>query len=158
MTGLCVCRNSPSQVLCFSCSQLGSIGCCNVTNARYANDAQDVNLAAAYSESPSPSTSLKGSFTNLGAESALGSRGNKENEGGRNHSKAGSENKSFEKQNQVLLGEAASLARLNSLFFFFFIFCLIFVMAVEECHGNPRLGARACAKRSKRSNSENLTP
>lgn len=68
---------------------------------------QDSNLAAAYSESPSPSPSLKGSFTNLGAESALGSRGNKENEGGGKRSKAISENKYTEKQNQVLLGEAA---------------------------------------------------
>ena len=114
-----------------------------MTNARYANDAQDMNLAAAYSESPSPSTSLKGSFTNLGAESALGSRGNKENEGGGNGSKASSENKYLEKQNQVLLGEATSPARLNSLFFlvfFFFFFsclcssfffCLVFLIAIE---------------------------
>lgn len=78
------------------------------------NNAQDVNLAAAYSESPSPGQSLKGSFTNLGAEAALGSRGNKENEGGGNRSKAGSENKYLEKQNQVLLGEATLVACLNT--------------------------------------------
>lgn len=71
-----------------------------------------MNLAAGYSESPSPSQSAKGSFTNLGAESARGSRGNKENEGGsRQSSKAGSEGKYLEKQNQVLLGEAAAYVR-----------------------------------------------
>lgn len=89
-------------------------------NLKVCNNTQDVNLAAAYSESPSPS--LKGSFTNLGAESALGSRGNKENEGGRKHSKAGSENRYLEKQNQVLLGEPTSLARPSS--------------SVSSSHGN----------------------
>lgn len=72
------------------------------------NNMQDTDLAAAYSESPSPSQSAKGSFTNLGAESAQGSRGNKENEGGIRRNRAGSESKYFDKQNHVLLGEAAA--------------------------------------------------
>ena len=128
--GASVSRNSPFQLLCFSCSWLHSICCCNMPAAQSANDAQDVNSAAAYSESPSPSPSLKGSFTNLGAESALGSRGNKENEGGRKRSKTGSESKYLENQNQVLLGATSSLARLTPLFF---LFCLIFITAVEAC-------------------------
>ena len=61
--------------------------------------------AAAYSESASPSQSVKGSFTNLGAESVQGIKGNKENEGGNRRSKAGSESKYLDKQNHVLLGE-----------------------------------------------------
>ena len=114
-----------------------------------ANGAQDVNLAAAYSESPSPGPSLKGSFTNLGAEPALGSRGNKENEGGGKRSSAGSENKYLEKQNQVLLGEADSCACLNFLLCFFSF--LIFFMAIQACscqgNCNARLSARACASK-----------
>lgn len=105
-----------------------------------------MNLAAAYSESPSPGPSLKGSFTNLGA---VGSRGNKENEGGRNRSSPGSENKYLEKQNQVLLGEADSCACLNFLLCFFSF--LIFFMAIQACscqgNCNARLSARACASK-----------
>ncbi|KAL3146727.1 hypothetical protein ABBQ38_014714 [Trebouxia sp. C0009 RCD-2024] len=73
-------------------------------NTPFTQRLQDTDLAAAYSESPSPSQSAKGSFTNLGAESAQGSRGNKENEGGIRRNRAGSESKYFDKQNHVLLG------------------------------------------------------
>lgn len=66
---------------------------------------QDVNLAAAYSENPSPSQSVKGSFTNLAAESASGSSGGKENQGAGRRSKTGSENKYMEKPNHLLLGK-----------------------------------------------------
>ncbi len=68
---------------------------------------QDANLAAAYSKGASPSQSAKGSCTNLGAEAAHGSRGNKENEGGNSRSRAGSDTKYPDKQSHVLLGEAA---------------------------------------------------
>ena len=76
-------------------------------NHRKCKNLQDMNLAATYSESPSPSQSVKGSFTSLGAESARDSRGNKENEGGDRRSKAGSDSKYLEKQHHVLLGETA---------------------------------------------------
>ena len=66
---------------------------------------QHVNMAAAYSENPSPSQSVKGSFTNLAAQPAPGTRGNKENAPGGKHGKAGSENKYLERQNHVLLGQ-----------------------------------------------------
>lgn len=69
---------------------------------------QDTDLAAGYSESLSPSQSAKGSFTNLGAETTQGSRGNKENAGGVRRSRAGFESKYLDKQNHMLLGKAAA--------------------------------------------------
>lgn len=68
-----------------------------------------MNLAAAYSENPSPSQSVKGSFTNLAEESAPGSRGNKENRAAGRRSKTGSETKYLEKQTHILLGQPKDL-------------------------------------------------
>ena len=66
-------------------------------------------MAAAYSENPSPSQSVKGSFTDLAEESAPGRRGNKENRAGGRRGKAGSETKYLEKQTHILLGQPKHL-------------------------------------------------
>ncbi|KAL0043348.1 hypothetical protein WJX79_002420 [Trebouxia sp. C0005] len=65
---------------------------------------QEVNLAAAYSENPTPCHSSRGNSTTSSASSTRGFRGNKENEGGGRRSKAKSEAKSGQNQTLTLLG------------------------------------------------------
>lgn len=66
---------------------------------------QEVNLAAAYSENPTPCHSSRGNSTTSSASSTRGFRGNKENEGGGRRSKAKSEAKSGQNQTLTLLGK-----------------------------------------------------
>lgn len=65
---------------------------------------QEINLAAAYSENPTPCQSSRGSCTTSSSSSTRGFRGNKENEGGGSRSKAKSEAKNRQNQTLTLLG------------------------------------------------------
>ncbi|KAL0041023.1 hypothetical protein WJX77_002502 [Trebouxia sp. C0004] len=65
---------------------------------------QEVNLAAAYSENPTPCHSSRGSCTISSSSSTRSFRGNKENKGGGSRSKAKSEAKSRQSQTFTLLG------------------------------------------------------
>jgi hypothetical protein len=66
---------------------------------------QEINLAAAYSENPTPCHSSRGSCTTSSSSSTRGFRGNKENEGGGSRSKAKSEAKNRQNQTLTLLGK-----------------------------------------------------
>lgn len=67
---------------------------------------QEVNLAAAYSEDPTPCHSSRGSYTTSAAGSA---RGNKENGGVIRRRKANVESKHMQNQTHTLLGGVPSI-------------------------------------------------
>ncbi len=72
---------------------------------------QEVNLAAAYSETPTPCHSSRGSYTSSAAGSGWASRGNKENQGGsRRQSRSSLDGKNRQIQSHTLLGAVPSIS------------------------------------------------